>query len=102
MIERLAEESIKIFNGNLNSMRANLQITRARQARKLSNPRLLKISFHSLRHLKVTTEYYRTHNILHEQKLLGHRTIKSTMQYINLEAALYHNSYVDDFHVKVA
>jgi integrase/recombinase XerD len=102
MIERLPKKSIRIFTGNLNSMRANLQITRARQTRKLSNPRLLKISFHSLRHLKGTTEYHTTHDILHVQNLLGHRTIKSTMTYINLEAALYHNSNVDDFHVKMA
>lgn len=102
MIERLPKESSRIFTGNLASMHNNLQLTRARQARKLSNPRLLKISFHSLRHLKGTTEYHATHDILHVQNVLGHRSIKSTMVYINLEAALYHNNNADDFHVKVA
>jgi integrase/recombinase XerD len=102
MLERLPKKSIRVFPGSLGSMRFNLQVTRARQARKLDNPRLLKVSFHSLRHLKGTTEYHSTHDILHVQNLLGHRTIKSTMQYINLEAALYHNSMIDDFHVKIA
>jgi integrase len=72
------------------------------RARKLNNSRLLRITFHSLRHLKGTTEYHKTHDILHVQNLLGHRNIKSTMQYINLEAAIYHGGNVDDFHVKVA
>ena len=63
---------------------------------------MLKVSFHSLRHLKGTTEYHQTKDLLHVQNVLGHRSIKSTMQYINLEAALYHNSNEDDFHVKIA
>lgn len=63
---------------------------------------MLRISFHSLRHLEVTLEYSQTRDILHVQQVLGHRTIKSTIQYINLEAALYHNDNNDDFHIKVA
>jgi integrase len=102
MLERLPKKANKIFTGKLCTMRFNLQVTRKRQAHKLNNPRLLKISFHSLRHLKGTNEYHKTKDILYVQNLLGHRTIKSTMQYINLEAALYHNSNTDDFHVKVA
>lgn len=102
MLDRLPKKSSKIFTGKIITMRYNLQVTRKRQARKLNNPRLLKITFHSLRHLKGTTEYHKTHDILYVQQVLGHRTIKSTMQYINLEAALYHNSNNDDFHVKIA
>jgi integrase len=78
------------------------EVTRKRQAHKLNNPRLLKTSFHSLRHLKGTSEYRKTRDILHVQQVLGHRTIKSRLQYINLEAALYHNSNNHDFHVKIA
>ena len=84
------------------SARFNLQVTRKRQAHKLTNPPLLRISFHSLRHLKGTIEYHKTRDILHVQQVLGHRRIKSTLQYINLEAALYHSSNNDDFHVEVA
>lgn len=51
---------------------------------------------------EVTKEYHKTHDILHVQNVLGHRTIKSTMQYINLEAAIYHGGNADDFHVKVS
>ena len=102
MLDRLPRKTNRIFTGKLGTMRYNLQVARKRQAYKLNNPRLLKISFHSLRHLKGTTEYHKTRDILHVQQVLGHRTIKSTMQYINLEAALYHQSNNDDFHVKVA
>ncbi|MCW4046816.1 MAG: tyrosine-type recombinase/integrase [Candidatus Bathyarchaeota archaeon] len=102
MIETLPKKSKKVFSGNLASMHNNLQVTRIRQAQKLGNPQLLKISFHALRHLKGTTEYHKTHDLLHVQNLLGHKSVKSTMIYINLEAALYHNNNMDEFHVKVA
>ena len=102
MVERLPKKEKQIFTCDTNSMRVNLQITRKRQAYKLNNPRLLKVSFHSLRHLKGTTEYHQTRDLLHVSNLLGHRNIKSTMRYIDLETALYHSSNEDDFHVKVA
>ena len=57
---------------------------RMRLARKLSNPRLLKISFHILRHWKATREYHKTKDILHVKRLLGHRKLESTMMYIEL------------------
>jgi integrase len=101
MLGRTPKKAKKIFTGNLNSMRSNLQITRARQAHKLNNPRHLKVSFHSLRHLKGTIEYHKTHDIIHVQHSLGHKDIGFTMKYIHYEAAIY-NAKTDDFHVKIA
>jgi hypothetical protein len=46
-------------------------------------------------------EYHKTKDILHVQQILGHRSIKSTMIYINLENALFQNPS-DEFHVKTA
>ena len=53
-------------------------------AHKLGNPRILLIHFHTIRHWKATTEYARTKDILYVQQLLGHRSLKTTLKYIQL------------------
>jgi integrase len=58
-------------------------------AEKPNNPRLRKISFHTLRHLKRTIEYHKTKDIMHVKYVLGHKTINCTLIYINLEEATY-------------
>ncbi len=50
----------------------------------LQNPRLNRISFRTLRHLKATMEYHRTRDILHVMQLLGHKSIKNTLVYTHL------------------
>lgn len=57
---------------------------RKKIAEKLQNPRILKISFHTLRHWKATMEYYKTKDILHVMRLLGHKNIKNTLIYTQL------------------
>jgi integrase/recombinase XerD len=102
MLENLPKTSLRIWPGTMNSMRFNLQVTRARLARKLDNPRLRRISFHSIRHWKGTVEYHKTKDVIHVQQLLGHKAIKSTMLYINIENAIYAHGKPEEFHVKVA
>ena len=51
---------------------------------KLGNPWLLQIHFHTHRHWKTTTEYVRIKELLYVQQLLGHRSIKTTLRYIQL------------------
>jgi hypothetical protein len=46
-------------------------------------------------------EYHKTHEILQVQQLLGHKDIKSTLIYINLEQALFHTA-TDEWIVKTA
>ena len=46
-------------------------------------------------------EYHKTRDILHVQQVLGHRDLRNTLIYINLEKALFQNAD-DKFHVKVA
>ncbi len=51
---------------------------------KTKNPRLQKITFHTLRHWKATMEYHKTKDILHVMRMLGHKNIKNTLRYTQL------------------
>lgn len=62
---------------------------RERLAKKLGNPRLLRITFHTFRHWKATMEYHKTKDIIHVKEMLGHKSIESTMIYITLENAVF-------------
>ncbi len=84
MLNALPKRSEKVFDTGLKTHRASFNIQRKRLAKKLHNPRLLKISFHTLRHWKATMEYHHTKDILHVKQLLGHRSINSTMIYTHL------------------
>jgi len=84
MLNALPKKSEKVFDTSLKTHRASFNIQRKRLAQKLHNPRLLKISFHTLRHWKATMEYHHTKDILHVKQLLGHRSINSTMIYTHL------------------
>jgi integrase len=62
---------------------------------KNGNPRLLKITYHTLRHFKATMEYQKTKDILHVMKVLGHRNIQNTLIYtqlVNFESEDYHSA----------
>ena len=83
-------------------MYSNLYPQRKRAAKKFNNPRLLKISFVTIRHWKGTMEYHRTKDILHVKQLLGHKQIQNTMVYINLENAVFNDKRNDAFTVRVA
>jgi integrase/predicted RNA-binding Zn-ribbon protein involved in translation (DUF1610 family) len=62
---------------------------RNRLARKIKNPRLTRITFHTLRHWKATMEYHKTRDIIHVMQILGHKNIKNTLVYVQLEEALF-------------
>jgi len=61
-----------------------LNAQRKKAARKLGNPRLLQITFHTFRHWKATMEYHKTKDILHVMRILGHKNIKNTLVYTQL------------------
>ena len=86
MLSTLPREHEQIFKhyGKLNYMRRSFDRYRKRTAHKLGNPRILKITFHTLRHWKATMEYHKTKDILHVMRLLGHRNIKNTLLYTQL------------------
>jgi len=82
-------------------MRRTYEALRKRTITKLANPRLKRITFHTFRHWKGTTEYHKTKDILHVKTVLGHKAITSTMAYINLESAIFHTAD-HKFYVKTA
>ena len=45
-------------------------------------------------------EYHKTQNIIHVQRLLGHKSILNTQIYVNLEQAIFEAN--DDYEVKTA
>jgi integrase len=73
---------------------------RKRIAHKLQNPRLLKITFHTLRHWKGTMEYHRTKDILHVKQVLGHKRIENTLIYVQLAEELFRDQ--EEYVSKVA
>jgi len=102
MLNNLPKNGEKIF-ANADHMRSSFFVQRRRIARKLINPRLLEIHFHTLRHWKATTEQHKTRNPWHVKEILGHKSIRSTEVYIHIEKQLYRNGANDDeFTVKVA
>jgi len=59
-------------------------------ARKLQNPRLKQIHFHTFRHWKVEHGCSTTiKDILFVMNFLGHRNIQNTLIYIQLEEAIF-------------
>jgi integrase len=87
---------------NRKRMCANFWTQRKRIARKLQNPRILEIHFTTLRHWKGTMEYHRTKDVLYVQKLLGHKSLQSTMVYIDYEKACFGTPDNEKFYSKVA
>jgi integrase len=82
---------------SLEDFRRHYEDNRRNAAKKTQNPRLIQISFHTLRHWKATTEYHKTKDILHVMQLLGHKNIKNTLVYTHLV-----NWESDDYTCKVA
>lgn len=78
-----------LFQPHKDTLRDYLCCQRKALAEKLGNPRIAKIGFHTLRHWKGTMEYHNTKDIVHVKYTLGHKSITSTMIYINLENALF-------------
>ena len=97
MLKALPHKSDNVFGGSVHSMRTNFGIQRKRVADKLKTPRLLRISFHTFRHWKATMTYHKTKDILYVKKLLGHKSINSTLLYTQLISF-----EGDEYDVKVA
>jgi integrase len=101
MLNMLPKQSEFIFTGSLKSMKTTFLKTRKRLAANLQNPRLLKISFHTFRHWKATTLYHHTKDIYYVQQFLGHKDIRNTMVYINIERTIFGASDDNEFTVRV-
>ena len=85
MLSTLPKTSTYVFGRYpIRGFARSFQRSRKEIAYKLGNPRLLQITFHTLRHWKATMEYAKTKDILHVKKVLGHRNIKNTLVYTQL------------------
>lgn len=84
MLNALPKEKDGPFRSNYSNLYRDFANQRKRIAKKLQNPRLLRITFHTFRHWKATMEYHKTKDILHVMQLLGHRNIKNTLIYTQL------------------
>lgn len=101
MLNNVPKNSERIFR-IADNMRSTFYDERKNIARRLANPRLLQISFHTFRHWKGTTEYHKTLDVFYVKELLGHKTILSTQVYIHIERTLFLNAPPDQYHIKVA
>ncbi|MDI9578950.1 MAG: site-specific integrase [Candidatus Bathyarchaeia archaeon] len=78
----------------------SLSRQRKRIANKLNNPRLLKIHFHTFRYWRGTTLYHKTKDPYFVQQQLGHKSIKNTELYVQLDHAYFEGE--DEYISKVA
>jgi integrase len=100
MLSQMPKDRQTIFQPDIDNLRNVFTQQRRLAAQKMQNPRLLKITFHTFRHWKATMEYHKTKDIIHVQTMLGHRNIKNTMVYINLEQALF-TEESDEYYCKI-
>jgi len=101
MIMRLPHTSAKVFGKSLlNNKRACFELTRKRLARQLANPRLEKIHFHSLRHLRATIWYHSGVDLKTLQERLGHKNIIHTFRYVHLAEAMFPET-TDQYYTRV-
>ncbi|MGQ9640678.1 MAG: tyrosine-type recombinase/integrase [Candidatus Bathycorpusculaceae bacterium] len=101
MLNNLPKTSDRIFVF-ADDMRSNFYVQRKCIARKLGNPRLMQIHFHTFRHWKGTMEYHKTKDVFYVKEILGHKSIQSTQIYIHIDRALFHDLPPEEFHVRVA
>lgn len=64
---------------------------RVKAARKLGNPRILKVGLHTFRHWKATMLYHETRDMAIVKEFLGHNSLEMTSRYIQIEKALFKN-----------
>jgi integrase len=101
MINELPHTRETIFAQRIQGLRTSFNTQRKAAARKLQNPRIQRISFHTFRHWKGTMEYHKTKDIIHVKNVLGHKNISNTMIYINIEQAIFLEQ-TDEWTCKVA
>jgi integrase len=102
MLCNLKRNKERIFGSNLSGLRSSFYIQRRNIAKKIANPNMLKIHFHTFRHYKATMEQHLTKDPWHVKEILGHKHISSTEGYIHLEKMLFQCKTTDKFTVKVA
>jgi integrase len=102
MLHALPKTNEYIFaHSNLNSHRWRYDRQKTALAKKLQNPRLKQIHFHTLRHYYATRLFNETKSLPLVKEKLGHRNINSTMVYTHIvefdeESQNYHHATAKD------
>jgi len=95
MLGRLPKKSEKVWiYKTARNLEREFRRQRKKVANKLGTPRILQIHCHTLRHWKATIEYAKTKDILYVQKLLGHKSLKTTLLYTQLIALPQNKEYI--------
>jgi integrase len=90
-----------IFQPRKNILREYFSLQRKEIAERFNNPRIKQITFHTFRHWKATMEQHETGDVFHVRNMLGHKSLNSTLIYINLSEATFTEAN-DKFTCKVA
>jgi integrase len=102
MINNLYKDTEAPFSRKvtLHGLRVTFDEMRKRTAKRLNNPRLKQIHFHTFRHWKATTMYHKFRDSTIIRHTLGHRSAVMTDRYIHIVETLYHDD-TDDWTSKV-
>ena len=86
LAEGITEGGEHVFSHykNIESLTRCFKLSRKGATHKLGNPRMLRISFHTLRRWKAAMEYHKTKDIPYAMRLLGHKNIRNTLIYTQL------------------
>jgi len=96
------EKNRETVFSSITSMRSCFTISRRRLTKKLSNPNIKKIHFHTFRHWKATHDLHLFHDRERVQIILGHKNSNSTETYVHIDKMLYLSRRSDEFVCKVA
>lgn len=103
MLFSLPKNQNRVFsNRSKNARRSSFRHRMETLSRKHGNPRLLKIHLHTLRHCKALNEYHKTKDLLHVKAVLGHKSINTTMRYVQLYTETFGNLEPQNFISSVA
>ena len=103
MLFSLPKNQNMVFsNCSKNARRSSFRHRMETLARKHGTPRFLKIHLHTFRHCKALNEYHKTKDILHVKAVLGHKSINTTMRYVQLYTEIFGKLEPQNFISKVA
>ncbi|MCZ2809510.1 MAG: site-specific integrase [Candidatus Bathyarchaeota archaeon] len=99
----LPKTSERVFGDvGYNAKRTGWARTRRSLAKKMNNPQIAQVTFHTCRHWYATNLYHETKNILLIQRRLGHKNIASTLLYVEIEEEFYGDSPDGKFICEIA
>jgi integrase len=103
MLSNMPRKSERLFPATRGAITSNYYMQRKKIARKLGNPRIMKISLHTFRHWRITKYAHEVGgNYALVQEFSGHRDIESVAVYIHLRKQIYLNGREDEYIVEIA